>query len=383
MKVRWKMKITLQKTLILLIVGVILLSGSIFIIKYQVWESNKVKNNHTFLVENKIREENEIYESLRKKLGQNLIVGIPGPALDEKTKEILHYIKPAGIVLYRRNYESFSQLKDLIAQLQRISIEDTGVFYFIMLDEEPDGAMRLGLLKNIFPLGLADWKKIEKDIEVLADIGINVELAPIADFPFNNDAFVKRRVQAKNVEDLTLFNRTFIQLLKEYKISATLKHFPGMGIFIEDPHRKIPNSNIQQEVLDKSLKIFKDGIDHGADFVMTAHAVYENIDHNNPATFSSKIVKDLLIDRLGFRGIIVTDDLSDMPLAIKEINLVDAGIRALKAGHHLIMYSHKLEKTKDIFDEIFSRMKTDSELQSIIENNYQKNLDFKKSAFFY
>jgi len=372
------MKIKLQQTLILLIVGVILLSGSIFIIKYQVWKSNKTKNNHAFLVENKIREENETYERLRKKLGQNLIVGIPGPALDEKTKEILHYIKPAGIVLYRRNYESFSQLKNLIAQLQRISIEDTGLFYFIMLDEEPDGAMRLGLLKNIFPLGLPDWKKIEKDIEVFADIGINVELAPVADFPFNNDTFVKRRVPAQNVEDLTVFNRTFINLLKEYKISATLKHFPGMGIFIEDPHRKLPHSNIQQEVLDKSLKIFKDGIDHGADFIMTAHAVYENIDPNNTATFSSKIVKDLLIDRLGFRGIIVTDDLSDMPLAIKEINLVDAGIQALKAGHHLIMFSHNLEKTKEIFDEIFVKVKADPELQSLIKNHYQKITDFKK-----
>ena len=372
------MKIKFQKTLILLIVGVILLSGSILIIKHQAWKSNKIKNNYTSLGKNEDGEESETNESLRKKLGQNLIVGIPGPVLDEKTKEILHYIKPAGIVLYRRNYESYSQLKDLITQLQKISIEDTGFFYFIMIDEEPEGAMRVGLLKNIFPVGLPDWKKIEKDISVLADIGINVELAPVADFPFNADAFVKRRVPAKTTEDLIAFNRTFINLLKEYKISATLKHFPGMGIFIEDPHREVPRSDIQQEVLNESLNIFKDGIDHGADFVMTAHAVYENIDPHNATTFSSKIVKDLLIKQLGFQGIIVTDDLSDMPLAVKEINLADAAIQALKAGHHLIMFSHNLEKTKKIFDEIFVKVKANPELQSLIKNNYQKITDFKK-----
>lgn len=153
-----------------------------------------------------------------------------------------------------------------------------------------------------------------------------------------------------------------------------------MGIFIEDPHKKLVHSNIQQEILEKSLKIFKDGIDHGAYFVMTGHAVYENIDPNNPATFSPKIVKDLLINRLGFQGIIITDDLSDMPLAIKEINLAEAGIQALKAGHNLIMYSHKLEKTKDIFDEIFVHAETDPELRSIIESNYQKLIDFKNQS---
>lgn len=371
-----------RKTLILiLIISGIFLLGGFFIIELKLLNRDKFAHNYSSFIQNKtiLQEKKKI--TLREKLGQNLVVGIPGPTLDERTKEILHYIKPAGIVLYRRNYKSYSQLKDLISQLQKISNEDTGLFYFIMLDEEPDGAMRFGLLKNVFPLEIPDWKTIENDIRILADIGINVELAPVADFPFNNDAFVKRRVPVKSVEDLIAFNRTFISLLKEYRISATLKHFPGMGIFIEDPHEKIPHSNIQQEVLNKSLKIFKDGIENGADFVMTGHAVYENIDPNITATFSSKIVRDLLIHQLGFQGIIITDDLSDMPLAIKEINLAEAGIQALKAGHHLIMYSHKLEKTKDIFDEIYRRIENDFELQSIIESNYQKIIEFKKSIF--
>jgi len=172
-------------------------------------------------------------------------------------------------------------------------------------------------------------------------------------------------------------------LLNEYGISATLKHFPGMGIFSIDPHRELPYSVIEQEALNESLKIFKDGIDHGANFVMTGHAVYENIDPDNPATFSSKIVKDILIKQLGFQGIILTDDLSDMPLAIKEIDLTDAAIQALKAGHHLIMFSHKLEETKEIFDEILVKMEADSELQLLVKDNYQKITDFKRANLIY
>ncbi len=315
--------------------------------------------------------------NLREKLGQNLVVGIPGFSIDKETREILRYIKPAGIVLYSRNFVSFSQLKKLNLELQKISKEDSNIPYFIMLDEEPEGALRIGLLKNIFALKMPQWKKIERDICILSNLGINVELAPLADFPFDNNAFVARRIPVKTVNDLTAFNRTFIKLLKNYKVSATLKHFPGMGIFTEDPHNKFLQSRIKEDILEKSLAIFRDGINNGADFVMTCHAVYGNLDPENPATFSYNIVSKILKDNLCFKGIIITDDLSDMPLSIKGLNLADASISALKAGHNLIMFSHNLKKTKNIFDEIITKAETDPKLRTIIEENYQKITNFK------
>lgn len=315
--------------------------------------------------------------SISEKLGQNFIVGIPDTKIDEETREILHYIKPAGIVLYSRNFESFSQLKELILELQKISKEDTNMPYFIMLDEEPEGALRVGLLKNIFSLEMPQWKKIERDISILSSLGVNVELAPLADFPFDNNSFVARRIPVKTVEELVSFNRTFIKILKDYKISATLKHFPGMGIFEDDPHNKFLHSNINENTLKRSLDIFKDGIDNGADFVMTCHAMYDNLDSENPATFSHSIITDILKDKLNFKGIVVTDDISDMPLSMKGLNLTDAGIKALKAGHNLIMYSHNLDKTREIFDEILYKVNTDPELKTIIENNYLKIIAFK------
>ena len=315
--------------------------------------------------------------SISEKLGQNFIVGIPDTKIDEETREILHYIKPAGIVLYSRNFESFSQLKELILELQKISKEDTNMPYFIMLDEEPEGALRVGLLKNIFSLEMPQWKKIERDISILSSLGVNVELAPLADFPFDNNSFVARRIPVKTVEELVSFNRTFIKILKDYKISATLKHFPGMGIFEDDPHNKFLHSNINENTLKRSLDIFKDGIDNGADFVMTCHAMYDNLDSENPATFSHSIITDILKDKLNFKDIVVTDDISDMPLSMKGLNLTDAGIKALKAGHNLIMYSHNLDKTREIFDEILYKVNTDPELKTIIENNYLKIIAFK------
>jgi len=166
----------LPRALILLIGAFVFATAGFYIIKHQeVLESSENKNSYTSTVESEARIKDESSESLREILGQNLIVGIPGPVLDVNTEEILRYIKPAGIVLYRRNYETDFQFKNLIAQLQTISQEDTTLPYFIMLDEEPEGANRLGLLKNIFPLGFPNWLAIERDIGILADIGINVE----------------------------------------------------------------------------------------------------------------------------------------------------------------------------------------------------------------
>lgn len=368
----------LKLTTICLIISATLLSILIFFLLDKPLltkeESHKILNLLEYSEES--NNPNSI-TSLSEKLGQNFIVGIPTTQIDDKTIEILHHIKPAGIVLYSRNFESFSQLKELILELQKISKEDSNMPYFIMLDEEPEGALRVGLLKNIFSLEMPQWKKIERDINILSSLGINVELAPLADFPFDNNSFVARRIPVKTVEELVSFNRTFIKILKDYKISATLKHFPGMGIFEDDPHNKFLHSNISENSLKKSIDIFKDGINNGADFVMTCHAMYDNLDSENPATFSRTIVTDILKDQLNFKGIIVTDDISDMPLSIKGLDLTDAGIKALKAGHNLIMFSHNLDKTKEIFDEILYKVNTDPELKTIIENNYLKIIAFK------
>jgi beta-N-acetylhexosaminidase len=311
-------------------------------------------------------------------LGQNLIVGIQGTALDEGTIKLLNYIKPAGIVLFRKNYKSDLQFRSLIAHLQKISNKDTGHPYFIMIDEEPAGAMRIGLFRNIFTAGKPNWDGIERNIMVLAGTGVNVDLAPIADFPFTSEAFIARRVPVKNVGDLLEFNSRFIALLKKHGISATLKHFPGMGTFVANPHHETVSVDMDGKMLEASLGIFKDGIDSGADLVMTNHGTYRNIDPEYPVTFSSHIVTGLLKKRLDFRGLVITDDLSGMPLGgSRDKKLADAGLEALKAGHHMVMFSRRLEKTKGVFDEMLAKIEADPELRKIIRKNHNKVIKFK------
>ncbi len=319
---------------------------------------------------------------LSDKLGQNLIVGIPATVLDDKSKEILEKIKPAGIVLYQRNFTSQDQFKKLITELQILAQETTALQYFIMLDEEPEGANRLGLLKNIFTLGNPEWTTIEKDIQTLKQLGVNVLLAPLADFPFVPNAFISRRIPFKDPENLKAFNRTFIRLLQENGIHATLKHFPGLGLFTDDPHYTYIRTDSPLELLHRSMALFQDGIDHGAHFIMSCHAQYDSFDTNNPSTFSYKIISTMLQEELDFQGIVVSDDLSDMPLAIENLDLTDAGIRTINSGHHLIMFSHHLSDTLSIVENILQIASQDPELLHRIEENYQKIVSFKQLHLF-
>ncbi len=344
-------------------------------------------NTSGFLIKNKIKtrdaqNENMILPSSDAILGQNFVVGILDKILDTETRNFLKEIKPAGIILYYRNYKSPDQLRKLVDQLQQIAEATTHQQYFIMLDEEPGGATRLNLFKNVFDSGVPDWNHIEQDIKKMASVGINVDLAPLADFPFNEDSFIKERVPAHNTKALVKFNQKFIALLQQNGVSATLKHFPGMGVFVDDPHKKLPSTSDGKEIINESVQLFKDGIDGGAHFVMTGHAVYDAIDPGVPATLSKKITTEMLRDDLGFAGLIITDDLSDMPFIIgRDIDRTEAAAEALSVGHNLVIFSHRPEKTQDIFEKLLKRIRNDQELRILVENNYRKTILFKKKYF--
>lgn len=344
-------------------------------------------NADGFLVNKKIeiedtQQENITLPSPEAVLGQNFVVGIPEKTLNTATRKLLEEIKPAGVILYYRNYETPSQLKNLIDELQQIAETATQQRYFIMLDEEPGGATRLNLFKNVFDSGMPDWNRIEQDIKKMASIGINVNLAPLADFPFNEDSFIKARIPAHNTKALVDFNQRFIALLQQNGISATLKHFPGMGVFEDDPHAKLPSTNDSKKIIGESTQLFKDGIDSGAHFVMTGHAVYDAIEPGIPATLSKKIATNMLRNDLGFNDLIITDDLSDMPFIIgRDIDRAEAAIESLKAGHNLVIFSHRLEETKAIFEKLLQRIQSDQELRTITENSYRKTVSFKQKHF--
>jgi len=317
-------------------------------------------------------------KDFKEMLGSNFIIGFMGNRIDKKTEEIIKYIKPGGIILYARNCDNGEQLKKIIDGLQKIAKETSNYKFFIMIDEEPGGATRIGAFDDVFDSGKPNWSKINNNIKVLSNLGINVNLAPVCDYPFNGDSFIKDRISTNNVENLISFNKNFIELSEGNNVSTVLKHFPGMGFFTIDPHKEIPALSVKTNLFGESLSIFKEGIEAGSKFVMMDHAVYKDVD-KNIASLSPKIIKDMLIGQLGFKGIIMTDDMADMPILVgTKMEIDEATIDAIKAGNNMVMFSHRPEDTKNIFDAVLKRAEKDGIFRAEVEKNYEKIMDFKK-----
>jgi beta-N-acetylhexosaminidase len=301
-------------------------------------------------------------------VGQNFIVGIDAPELDAPTVRFLTSIKPGGIILYKPNIKSPKQLKDLIDELQRLAIETSNKPYLIFIDEEPGGVTRLGLFKGVSTETEIDWSDIERDVRALRDIGINVELAPIADYSPESDSFISKRSVFRDSAELMDFNRKFISLLEEHRIASTLKHFPGVGSLKKDPHHGVLHVSDTPTASSRSMEIFKDGIDAGAHFVMTSHTIHDDIDAENSVTFSKKAI-DILRGGLGFKGLIITDDISAMPLLLPG-DPDESAVRAIEAGHTMVMFSWKRETTKRAWDEALAYYQGNENIRKLMDSNY-------------
>ncbi len=306
------------------------------------------------------------------KVGQNFIVGVNSLRLDPDTAEFLTRVKPGGIILYKQAHiQNKIQLRTLINDLQKHSLETTGVPYFIFLDEEPGGATRLGLFKEALTNGQIDWNKIEEDVQVLKDVGVNVNLAPISDFSSESKSYLSERSVSQDSADLIKFNDKFISVLNKYGIGATLKHFPGLGDSQGDPHKSVTYIEQSADRLEKNLEIFKEGIASGAGLVMTNHAMYGGVDDANSVTFSKKII-DILRNNLGFKGIVITDDVTSMPLQYEGIETKeDIASRAILAGHTMVMFSWDNKLAEKEWKDVLGQYKNDKEFAEIIDSNYR------------
>lgn len=309
-------------------------------------------------------------------VGQNFIVGIAGPKLNAANIELLEKVKPGGIVLYRYNVGSDEATKQLVDDLQKIAIRTTGMEYLIFIDEEPNGATRLDIYRNIFIKDGVDWERMRKETARLREIGIDVNLAPIADYSFKTGSATGFRAPFTEIAHMTSFNDNFIKMLRDHGIAATLKHFPGAGLLSEDTHTALVRSKATIAEIQKSVEIFKSGIDAGADFVMTNHGIYDSIDPNMSASLSPRTVK--LLRDSGFKGMIITDDIANMPLGSPgQIGVSDAALRTLMAGHTMVLLGSKRSATADAYEYMLDAYRKDASVKKRADSNYRKVTKYK------
>jgi len=288
-------------------------------------------------------------------LGQLIMTGVPGKQLDGKTAELFRKVKPGAFILFGRNVESAPQLRKLIDDLRDLSEIEP----IITVDQEGGRVSRLRLIGSEPPN--AQQLRDKDDLEFIrrhGDItgrllrlfGFNLDLCPVLDISFNDDAdnSLRGRCYGKTVEQVVRNASAFNAALRGQRIGSCGKHFPGYSAARSDAHYELPRIDRTREQLDgNELAVFREFAD-AVDSMMICHGWYPCFEpEKTPATLSRRIVTDLLRDEVGFDGLVMTDDL-DMGAILTGHPLEETIRLAIAAGNDMVMICHRIPEIENV-----------------------------------
>jgi beta-N-acetylhexosaminidase len=242
-----------------------------------------------------------------------------------------------GIVLFSSNVETPQQLAGLTAALKAEREE-----ILIAVDEEGGDVTRLesatgSSYPGNYALGAVDDPELTAAVGAaiageLSAVGINLDLAPVADVNTNPDnPVIGTRSFGADAELVARHTAAFVDGLQSGGVAACAKHFPGHGDTELDSHLALPTVDADREsLLGGALVPFRAAIEAGVQAVMTAHIVVPAVDRV-PATISRELLEGLLRSELGFHGLVITDAL-DMAAISRGVGAEEGAIRALEAG---------------------------------------------------
>lgn len=335
---------------------------------------------------------NESYtkQDIEKMISKMLIIGFNGETVNSND-EIYKNIKSGlgGVILFdkdpndknkRKNVRNKEQLKVLTSQLQSISKQKL----LISIDQEGGIVQRLksedGFVNTLKASEVAlrgenfartSYKSLAKDLK---ESGINNDFAPVVDLAINKQNKVivaKGRSFGESSAEVIKYSSIFVDELKKQSVISVLKHFPGHGSSLSDSH--LGFVDITKTWTQKELEPYRYFIKNNkVDMIMTAHVFNEKLDDTYPATLSYKINTELLRYKLGFEGVLVTDDLQMYAIS-KHYDLKQTVTLAINSGVNMLLFANQLAKPislKEIVDTIYHQILSEEiSLDQIIISN--------------
>jgi len=287
---------------------------------------------------------------LRERLGELLMVGFVGQEMNTALAVHILDLQPAGLIFFSRNIRDPEQLARLTRDIQTLAMQELGRPLFLAVDQEGGSVARMGppftQIPHAADLGRGGSELVSHYYRLTAReiklVGLNQNLAPVLDV--NSGEIMKLRSFGRDPSVVSHCGRAAIEAIQSAGVMATAKHFPGLGRTQKDPHRDLPLILAgREEIEDYDLLPFKAAIKANVALVMTSHTFYPALDPEHPGTFSRAILHSLLRKRLGFSGVVVTDDL-EMGAVAEKYSQAAASIAALKASADLLLVCNHPEK---------------------------------------
>ncbi|WP_440670460.1 glycoside hydrolase family 3 N-terminal domain-containing protein [Candidatus Pelagibacter sp. HIMB1483] len=284
------------------------------------------------------------------------IIGIKSTQLLKKEKNFLKKYKPWGVILFTRNIKNIEQTFKLTSSIRKIFNDKK---YPILIDQEGGRVNRLKniisfdnltseffgkkYIKNIKEFKLYYKLFIDKTSFLLKSIGVNVNTSPVLDLRVKGSSnIIGNRSFSKNPKIVSKIGDFCIDYFHKNSIGTVMKHIPGHGLAKVDSHNFTPiikkNLNYLKKndfVPFRNKKIF---------FAMTAHIIFEKIDNENTVTHSKKLIK-LIRNKIGFKNILISDDLSMKSL---KYSLEKNTIKTFNAGCNIALHCNGNLKEMEI-----------------------------------
>ena len=320
-------------------------------------------------------------------LGELFIIGFHGTKLDNQLKDYLTRFSCGGIILFSRNISGFDSWKQLTKDIQNIRASQNKPPYFVAIDEEGGTVSRMPDDSSTLPgaRALAETHDPGQSFlagstagKVLKTHGCNLNLAPVLDInlnPLNPGIGIRSFGTTKH--DVIKYGLEFMKGLQSQGVLACAKHFPGKGDIIKDSHKtSVVCEASKESILSTHLEPFTQAVSEGIPFIMTSHAIYPALD-NSPATLSEIFLKNILRDELGFKGLIISDDL-EMGAMSQEASIGETAYRAIMAGCDMLLICHSLEKQEEAYNYIKKKLDTDKQLNARCVESYNRVIEMKK-----
>ena len=298
--------------------------------------------------------------TLKQKIGQLIMIGIPSTSLDQETIDFIHKYQFGNYILFSRNYSDTKQLKKLMKELYTIATKVSGSFPLVSIDQE--GGMVTRLFKDVtFPASpLATSATIYPDAPYVTGkiighdmlkLGINLNLAPCLEI--NKDLhnnLVNVRSYGANKMIVTQNAKQFVKGLQISGVLSCLKHFPGAGSSPKDSHLELPViTESKEEMMNEAMYPFLHILE--TDAIMSSHCLFKAFDEV-PTTLSYNLLTTYLRDEVGYQGLIISDGM-EMKAIADNYGIGQGSVMALKAGCDILLLCHEPAEQQEAIEAVY------------------------------
>ena len=335
--------------------------------------------------------------SLEEKVGQLMMVGVDAQAPKQSSNEAVDTHHVGNIFIAGRTTAGSQATQKVISSFtSKVGPGTTHATPMLVATDQEGGEVQVlaGSGFSDIPSAL-DQSAQPRDQLVasartwgkeLADVGVNMNLAPVADLvdiarPASNEPIGRwGREYGHDAATVSSQAGAFAEGMQASKVIPTYKHFPGLGRVKDntDTSAGVVDSTTTRSADTAVSVIFGAAIAAGAPVIMVSSATYSLIDPSAPAVFSSTIVTDMLRREMGFSGVVITDDVS-AAVQVQDVSAGDRAVRAIRAGCDIVLASADPTVAADMVKALISTARSDPAFAARVDESATRVLNLKKS----